>query len=119
MVRVGIIGAGYMGSVHAKSLAQVFNELEAYIYDIDFERAKNLAKEINQTQAFSLKDLLNKNLDLILITTPAQTHFQLIQKIWKLLVYNTKNILKKLHYFSNQMQKNYVPCFGRPNHYHR
>ncbi|MHA1882978.1 MAG: Gfo/Idh/MocA family protein [Candidatus Thorarchaeota archaeon] len=78
--RIGVIGTGNMGRIHARVLSS--NRVLAGVADKDFSRAKQIAKSHN-VQAFkdyhSLIDELS--LDGVIISTPTSTHAEIAEDI--------------------------------------
>ncbi len=73
-LKVGIVGAGYMGKVHTQMLAENERVTLVGIVDIKKEAREVLAAEF-KTKAFaSLDDLVGEGVDAIYITTPNTTH---------------------------------------------
>ena len=79
MVRFGILGAGRIGKVHAKSLADSGRAEVAYIADALPDAATALAQSVGAKTA-SVDDVLASDVDAILIATPTDTHADLIEK---------------------------------------
>lgn len=73
MLKVGIIGFGYMGNFHYEKICH-FNNIEVtYIYDINEEKIKD-AESKGLKSHKSLDSFLNEDLDLVVIATPNQWH---------------------------------------------
>ena len=72
-IKVGVIGVGHLGSLHAKMFSMIESVKLEGIYDVDIERAKKLAGEFN-TSAFNSIDELLKIVDAVSIATPTSTH---------------------------------------------
>jgi myo-inositol 2-dehydrogenase/D-chiro-inositol 1-dehydrogenase len=79
MVRFGILGAGRIGRVHAKSLADSGRAEVAFIADALPDAAASLAGSVGARTA-SVDDVLASDVDAILIATPTDTHADLIEK---------------------------------------
>ena len=79
MVRFGILGAGRIGKVHAKSLADSGRAEVAYIADALPDAAAALAQSVGAKTA-SVDEVLASDVDAILIATPTDTHADLIEK---------------------------------------
>jgi UDP-N-acetylglucosamine 3-dehydrogenase len=73
MIKVGVVGLGFMGSAHAR----VYNQLEecelVAICDSNGEK-KRLAKKYNCKFFSDIKDFFRENLDAVSICTPTSTH---------------------------------------------
>lgn len=75
-IRVGIVGAGYIGTIHAKAVdQQPCAELVAVV-DVDEDRARNFAEKHSIPKIFSsLKELLSgSDVDAVVIGTPNFLH---------------------------------------------
>jgi predicted dehydrogenase len=76
MLKVGLIGLGYLGKIHLKCLKEI-NDLEFVgIFDIDTETKKSLADQYNIKAFESMQDLIDA-CDVVDIVTPSQTHFEI------------------------------------------
>jgi myo-inositol 2-dehydrogenase/D-chiro-inositol 1-dehydrogenase len=75
-LKIGIIGAGYIGGVHAGILAQDKRVKIASIYDVDTLRAEGLAQSCGAAVASGVSDLLAE-CDAVYITTPNTQHAEL------------------------------------------
>lgn len=75
-IRVGVIGAGYIGSVHARILARDERVQLAAIYDIDRTRADKLARAHDARVAAGTSEVLEV-CDAVYITTPNTQHVAL------------------------------------------
>ena len=75
-IRVGIIGCGYIGGVHASVLARDERVQVAKIQDISAERAEQLARTSGANVAASADELI-ESVDAVYITTPNTKHTEL------------------------------------------
>jgi predicted dehydrogenase len=75
-VRTAVIGAGKMGSIHAKVYSQLPQSELVAIVDVDADKAKSLAERYNCLFCSDCKDILDK-VDAVTIATPTVTHLQL------------------------------------------
>lgn len=76
MVKIGLIGLGYLGKIHLKLLKEIGNFHISGIYDTDLPTTQFLAKEY-QTKAFTSLQQLIEESDAIDIVTPSVTHFKI------------------------------------------
>ena len=75
-LKVGIIGAGYIGGVHAALLAKDERVLVASIYDSDLNRAQSLARSTGASVASDVQAVIDAS-EAVFITTPNTRHTQL------------------------------------------
>ena len=78
-MRVGIIGAGVMGTVHAESWVQTEASIEG-IYDLNYDLAVRLAKQVD-TECFSDLNSLLSRVDVVDICVPTHLHHSLVMEI--------------------------------------
>lgn len=78
-LRVGVIGVGKMGRLHARAYDH-FNHLCNFtgIYDPDAEAAGAVARQYEVTAFSSVSELL-ANVDAVTIAAPTESHFELTQ----------------------------------------
>lgn len=74
MLKCGVIGVGYMGQFHAEKYAALANAELVGIYDVNLERAEQLAKTL-QCTAFSDYYALLDQVDAVSIAVPTQYHY--------------------------------------------
>jgi myo-inositol 2-dehydrogenase/D-chiro-inositol 1-dehydrogenase len=75
-VKIGIIGTGYIGNVHARIFARDERAEIAALFDIKPERAQRTAKSVSGKVCGSREELL-ENCDAVLVTTPNKTHTEI------------------------------------------
>jgi len=75
-IRVGLIGAGNIGTSHARDLAsRVAGSTVSVIYDFDQERAQELAAEVGARAVATYQDVVEAaDVDAVLIASPDQFH---------------------------------------------
>jgi len=75
-IRVGIIGAGNIGTAHAINLAKaVSGSSVSVIYDFDSKRASELATELGACTVGTFQDVIDApDVDAILIASPDKFH---------------------------------------------
>ncbi len=79
MIRFGVLGAGRIGKVHARTITASKNARVAYLADAMPKAAEELAGEVGAKVA-SVADIIKaKDVDAILIATPTDTHADLIE----------------------------------------
>ncbi len=73
-LRVGILGAGHMGTTHARNLAADRRVEIVGVADVAEARAQALAREVGAVACRGLEDLLGQGIDALYITTPNTQH---------------------------------------------
>jgi predicted dehydrogenase len=77
-MNISIIGAGYMGSMHARIISELPNVTLFGITAKTTTKAPSLASELKTKSLTSIKELLEiENTDIIDICTPTETHAQI------------------------------------------
>ena len=78
-VKVGLIGAGRIGQVHAASIAENREVEFTYIADVFVDGAKNLAAKYDTKFTADPLELINSNeVDAVVVCSPTATHIDLI-----------------------------------------
>ncbi len=72
--RIGLVGIGHLGSLHAKMLADSPALEFAGLHDIDLEKARKAAAEFMTTACGDLEELLGR-VDAVVIATPTTSHY--------------------------------------------
>ena len=80
MVRFGVLGAGRIGNVHAKTIAGSGRASVAYVADAIPESAQKLAAAVGAKAATVDEIIAARDVDAILIGTPTDTHADLIEQ---------------------------------------
>ena len=75
-VRIGIVGTGYIGNVHARIYARDERAEVAALYDIVPEKAEKTARAVGGKVCRSREELF-ENCDAVLVTTPNKTHTEI------------------------------------------
>ena len=79
MINVGLLGAGRIGKVHAKSITAHPGSKLVAIADVNHAAAEHLAKEAG-AQARAVGDIIeDRRIDAVLIATSTDTHSDLIE----------------------------------------
>jgi myo-inositol 2-dehydrogenase / D-chiro-inositol 1-dehydrogenase len=75
-VKIGIIGAGYIGGVHAAIIARDQRAELVMVHDVECERAEHLARLSGARVAGTTQELID-TVDAVYITTPNTKHVEL------------------------------------------
>jgi myo-inositol 2-dehydrogenase / D-chiro-inositol 1-dehydrogenase len=79
MVRIGLLGCGRIGQVHARSVGQIADAVVAAVADPIPQAAKALAERVGAQVMESGELIESSKVDAVVIGTPTDTHFDLIQ----------------------------------------
>jgi myo-inositol 2-dehydrogenase / D-chiro-inositol 1-dehydrogenase len=83
-MRIGLLGAGRIGQIHARSAAGHKSAKLAAVFDVDAKAANAIATETGASVAKGIPDIIgDKNIDAVLICTPTDTHADLIEQAAK------------------------------------
>ncbi|MFD0717468.1 Gfo/Idh/MocA family protein [Paenibacillus sp. GCM10027626] len=74
MLKVGVIGCGLMGSLHARTLRQMPDIKIAALYNRSRDKAERLSKEAGGHVCDSYEELLKQDLDAVWVATPDHLH---------------------------------------------
>ncbi|CAN5430561.1 inositol 2-dehydrogenase [soil metagenome] len=75
-IKIGIIGIGYIGNVHARIYARDERTEVTALYDIAPEKAERTAKSVGGKVCASREELF-ENCDAVLVCTPNKTHTEI------------------------------------------
>lgn len=73
-MRIGVYGAGQMGSVHARTLAAIEGVMVAGVADADEQRAASAASAVGARSCPDLESLLALGLDALVVAVPNVLH---------------------------------------------
>lgn len=76
MLKVGVIGVGYLGQHHARIFSELENVSLIGVIDIDRKRAEEIAYKYGCIPYLDLKDIF-ANVDALSIVTPTRDHFRI------------------------------------------
>ncbi len=79
-IRVGVIGVGYLGSLHTRILSEIKNVHFVGVYDIDEER-KNKIASIYKVKPFESEEELIDNVDAVICAVPTKHHYRVSIKV--------------------------------------
>ncbi|NPB03304.1 MAG: Gfo/Idh/MocA family oxidoreductase [Thermotogae bacterium] len=76
-MRIGIVGVGYLGSLHARVLSEIDDPHVDFtgVYDIDPQRMEDIAKRYN-VKAFPSLDALLDETDAVICAVPTTEHYR-------------------------------------------
>jgi len=75
-IRIGVVGLGRLGSIHAKIYSTLENVELAGICDSNENIARNTAETLKTNWSCDYKKLLDNNLDAVSIVTPTAFHYE-------------------------------------------
>ncbi len=81
-LRVGVVGVGYLGQHHARIYSELKNAELVGVVDVDFDRAKEIAKKF-KTQAFKNHEELFGKVDAVSIVAPTVHHHALAKAFFE------------------------------------
>jgi predicted dehydrogenase len=79
ILKVGVVGVGHLGMLHAKMFAEMSSVHFSGVYDVDAARANTVSKELN-VPAFNSLDALLRDVEAVSIATPTRTHFDIARQ---------------------------------------
>ncbi|HLF20496.1 MAG TPA: Gfo/Idh/MocA family oxidoreductase [Bacteroidota bacterium] len=77
--KIGVVGVGHLGSLHAKMLSEVHMAALVGVYDTDTSKARQVASEIG-TKAFDRLDELLGSVEAVNVVTTTTNHFEVAMK---------------------------------------
>jgi len=75
-LRIGVIGVGHLGALHAKMLSAIPAAKLVGVFDTDLEKARKAAADNGTTACASLEELLVR-VEAVTIATTTTTHFDI------------------------------------------
>ena len=75
-MKIGLIGCGYLGKIHAKCIKEIKNVDLVGVYDINLESAEETAEKFLTTAYFDLQALID-NCDVVDIVATTTDHYEL------------------------------------------
>ncbi len=79
MVKFGIVGAGFIGKIHAEGIRQIKNGELVSVYDKDVDSANELAKRYSIRVAKSFEDML-RTIDAVILAVPTFARLKYIEE---------------------------------------
>jgi myo-inositol 2-dehydrogenase/D-chiro-inositol 1-dehydrogenase len=81
MLRVGLVGTGFIGSVHAANIARHPKTELVAIHDIDLGRAASIAKKTGASVVDNVGEIFeSEKIDAVFITSSTNTHIDYLQR---------------------------------------
>ncbi|MFD5740328.1 Gfo/Idh/MocA family oxidoreductase [Streptomyces massasporeus] len=77
-MRIGVIGTGRIGTIHAKTLSRNRDVGSLILTDADASRAQELAHRLGETAAPGVEEIFRWGVDAVVITTNTSAHAELI-----------------------------------------
>jgi len=83
MIKVGVIGAGYIGCVHLEELSRIGGVKVKRVIDVNDKLAKRAAANYNiELSSTDFRDVLNDpEIDVIHNCTPNKFHFEITRRL--------------------------------------
>ena len=78
MIRISIVGLGFMGQNHLRVLSEIKNVKIDYIFDKNKNKAKQLSKLYNVNCCENIKQIPSSS-DAVIISTPTNNHFNYLK----------------------------------------
>lgn len=73
-LRVGVVGAGYLGTIHTRLLSQNSDVTWSRIFDVDTEKAQSVAEQFGGLAAQSAKQVIDES-DALLVVSATSSHY--------------------------------------------
>ena len=80
MLKIAVIGTGFIGSVHAKNIARHPGAELVAVSDANIELATKTAEITGAKVVSDLAEIFNKDIDAVLIATPTNTHVDYLKR---------------------------------------
>jgi predicted dehydrogenase len=82
MIKISIIGLGFMGQNHLRVLSEIQDFKIDYLFDKNIKKAKDLSKKYNTKYTNNLSKVKNSS-DAIIISTPTKDHIKYLNFFFK------------------------------------
>lgn len=80
--RIGIVGCGFIGSIHARNLRELDHARVTMVCDLDASKASGLADQVNATPYDDLTEALHaETLDALIIATPPRVRKEILRAL--------------------------------------
>jgi myo-inositol 2-dehydrogenase / D-chiro-inositol 1-dehydrogenase len=81
MIRVGILGCGRIGQVHARSIRQIAGARLVAVADVSADAAKACGSRFDAEVRDAADIIASADIDAIVIATPSSTHFDVVHAV--------------------------------------
>ena len=78
MIKISIVGLGFMGQNHLRVLSEIADFKIDYLFDKNKNKAKKLAKQFNVKYSDSLAEI-SKSSDAVILSTPTKDHLSYLK----------------------------------------
>ncbi len=78
--RIGVVGVGHLGSLHAKMYSEISSASFVGVYDIDESKRSAVSAAYQGVKAFSSLDELLKNVDAVSVATVTSRHAEVAKR---------------------------------------
>ena len=79
-LRVGVVGVGHLGSLHARMLTQIPEARLAGVFDVDQEKAQQVAASFHTRACRTLEELLDHS-DAVTVATTTRSHAEVASEV--------------------------------------
>lgn len=73
-LRVGVVGAGYLGTIHCRLLSANTDVMWTGVFDTDKNKAQSVAEQFGGLSAPSLEHMIEHN-DALMVVSATSSHF--------------------------------------------
>lgn len=86
MLKIGIIGVGFMGFNHARVINRIAKDYPdlvelTYVIDVNREKAASVARRYGGKPLTSIENIEKNTIDFAIIATPTETHYDMFMKL--------------------------------------
>lgn len=114
MIKISVVGLGFMGQNHLRVLSEIGQYKIDYIFDKDKKKVKKLSKQYNVKSCNNLGEI-SRSSDAVILSTPTQDHLKYLKFFskTKLKIFVEKPIvsnLKQLLKIKKQLKNKILQC---------
>ncbi|MDP8217198.1 MAG: Gfo/Idh/MocA family oxidoreductase [Candidatus Theseobacter exili] len=82
MIKIGIVGTGFIGRVHAEAYKRIKNARLVAVVDEEVEKGKEFAEKFGVSSYTNIEDLFNaEDINAVDICTPTYSHLKVVEKV--------------------------------------